>query len=94
MPSLQLVACRAFPYAGGSVASGQRFEAKSTHDAFILKRIGHAIDAPRDGWDCPSGPDGEPGPDGFENKTTDDSPVVKPKRSYRRRRVETPTDAD
>lgn len=81
MPSLQLVACRAFPYAGGSVASGQRFTAKSEHDAFILKRIGHATDIPEA---ASVGVDISSAEDRTALVTVLPEPV-KPKRVYRRR---------
>lgn len=81
MPSVPLVAQRSFPYAGQPVVSGQRFLAQSAHDAQLLKLIGHAIDAPPLERSDP--PEDAPEPVG-----------VKPKRTYRRRPVETTPDAD
>ena len=44
MPTVTLVAVRAFPYAGQPVVPGEVFVA-AEHDAVVLKIIGHARDA-------------------------------------------------
>lgn len=46
MATIPLRAQRTFPYAGRTIQAGQRFDALSAFDAVVLKRVGHAVDAP------------------------------------------------